>query len=50
MPPNESEIAKLEGKRIVLIGDSMKNELANIANGFLAKNVEKLWVLSLIHI
>jgi malonyl-CoA reductase/3-hydroxypropionate dehydrogenase (NADP+) len=46
LPPNESEIAKLQGKRIVLIGDSMKNELANIANGFLAQNVEKLWVLT----
>ena len=44
--PNESEIAKLQGKRIVLISDSMKNELANIANGFLAQNVEKLWVLT----
>jgi len=46
LPPNESEIAKLQGKRIVLIGDSMKNELANIANGFLAQHVEKLWVLT----
>jgi malonyl-CoA reductase/3-hydroxypropionate dehydrogenase (NADP+) len=46
LPPNETEVAKLRGKRIVLIGDSMRNELTHIANGFLAQNVEKLWVLT----
>ena len=46
LPPNETEVAKLKGKRIVLIGDSMRNELTHIANGFLAQNVEKLWVLT----
>jgi malonyl-CoA reductase/3-hydroxypropionate dehydrogenase (NADP+) len=46
LPPNETEVAKLKGKRIVLIGDSMRNELTHIANGFLAQNVDKLWVLT----
>jgi malonyl-CoA reductase/3-hydroxypropionate dehydrogenase (NADP+) len=46
LPPNESEVAKLKGKRVVLIGNSMKSELTNIANGFLAQHVEKLWVLT----
>ena len=46
LPPNESEIAKLKGKRVVIIGDSMRNELTQIANGFVAQGVAKLWVLA----
>ena len=46
LPPNESEIAKLKGKRVVLLGDAMRNEMTEIANGFLAQGVEKLWVLT----
>ena len=46
LPPNESEIAKLKGKRVVIIGDSMRNELTQISNGFVAQGVAKLWVLA----
>ena len=46
LPPDPQQLAKLEGKRVVLIGDAMREELAAIGEGFLALGVASLAVLT----
>ena len=46
LSPSEKDLAKLNGKRVVLIGDGMKPEITEIANGFTRNGVDKLWVLT----
>jgi malonyl-CoA reductase/3-hydroxypropionate dehydrogenase (NADP+) len=46
LSPSEKDLAKLNGKRVVLIGDGMKPELTEIANGFTNNGVDQLWVLT----
>ncbi|GAB5415878.1 MAG: malonyl CoA reductase subunit Mcr [Congregibacter sp.] len=44
--PDREALAKLEGKRVVLIGDAMREELSAVGNGFIAHGVSKLSVLT----
>jgi malonyl-CoA reductase/3-hydroxypropionate dehydrogenase (NADP+) len=44
--PDRESLAELQGKRVVLIGDAMREELAAIARGFLAQGVRSLVVLT----
>ncbi|MDP5070677.1 MAG: SDR family oxidoreductase, partial [Congregibacter sp.] len=44
--PDRDSLAKLGGKRVVLIGDCMREELAAIGNGFIGQNVAALTVLT----
>ena len=46
LSPSEKDLARLNGKRVVILGDCMRNEIAEIARGFQANGVEKLWVLT----
>jgi len=46
LAPSENELRKLEGKRVVLIGDCMRAELAEIAKGFVECGVAKICVLT----
>lgn len=44
--PDRESLAKLGGKRVVLIGDSMREELVAISNGFIGQEVASLTVLT----
>jgi malonyl-CoA reductase/3-hydroxypropionate dehydrogenase (NADP+) len=44
--PDRESLARLGGKRVVLIGDSMREELAAIGEGFLDQGVASLVVLT----
>jgi malonyl-CoA reductase/3-hydroxypropionate dehydrogenase (NADP+) len=44
--PNEEDLARLEGKHVVLIGEAMKEELVAIGRGFLERRVAKLTLLT----
>jgi len=46
LPPSEGALENLKGKRVVLVGDSMRKELTAIANGFVAQGVSRLCVLT----
>ena len=46
LSPSEKDLARLSGKRVVILGDCMRNEITEIANGFSANGVDKLWVLT----
>ncbi|EED34780.1 oxidoreductase, short chain dehydrogenase/reductase family [Luminiphilus syltensis NOR5-1B] len=46
LPPDRDSLAKLKGKRVVLIGDSMREELSAIGNGFINQGVASLTVLT----
>ena len=46
LPPGREDLARLAGKRDVLIGDCMRRELAAIAAGFGAQGVASLRVLT----
>ncbi len=46
LPPSEGELIKLRGKRVVMFGETMRNELIEIANGFIAQGIAKLWILT----
>ncbi len=46
LPPGKEDLAKLKGKRVVMIGDCMRSELAAVANGFSAQGVASLRVLT----
>ncbi len=45
LPPGKENLAKLRGKRIVLIGDCMRREMAAIAKGFSDQAVASLRIL-----
>jgi malonyl-CoA reductase/3-hydroxypropionate dehydrogenase (NADP+) len=44
--PDREALAKLKGKRVVLIGDAMREELSAVARGFLDHGVASLTVLT----
>jgi malonyl-CoA reductase/3-hydroxypropionate dehydrogenase (NADP+) len=44
--PDREALARLEGKRVVLIGDAMREELSAIGEGFLGLGVSSLVVLT----
>ena len=46
LPPGKEELAKLAGKRAVLIGDAMRKELAAMAAGFIEHGVSSLRILT----
>ena len=46
LPPSQTDLNKLQGKRVVMVGDSMRNELAAIGNGFVGQDVAALTVLT----
>lgn len=46
LPPDKDSLAKLKGKKVVLIGDAMREELAAIAKGFIEHKVASLTVLT----
>ncbi len=46
LAPSEKELRKLEGKRVVLIGDCMRGELVEIAKGFVECGVARICVLT----
>ncbi len=46
LSPSEKDLARLNGKRVVILGDCMRNELTEIAKGFTDNGVEKLWLLT----
>ena len=46
LPAGKEDLAKLKGKRVVLIGDCMREELAAMATGFVAQKVASLRVLT----
>lgn len=46
LPPDPARLAELKGKRVVLIGDAMREELSAIGSGFLDLDVASLTVLT----
>ncbi len=46
LAPNQSDLSKLQNKRVVLVGDSMRKELAAIGSGFMGQGVASLTVLT----
>ena len=46
LSPSEADLAKLKGKRVVMIGDCMRSELLEIAKGFSRNGVDTLWVFT----
>ena len=46
LPPSQTDLNKLQGKRVVMVGDSMRKELAAIGNGFMGQGVAALTVLT----
>jgi malonyl-CoA reductase/3-hydroxypropionate dehydrogenase (NADP+) len=44
--PGKESLAKLQGKRVVLIGDAMREELAAIGAGFVEQGIQSLVVLT----
>jgi len=46
LAPSEKELRKLEGKRVVLIGDCMRGELVEIAKGFIECGVARICMLT----
>lgn len=44
--PDREALARLEGKRVVMIGDAMREELSAVGNGFIDHGVSKLSVLT----
>ena len=46
LPPDRERLAKLAGKRVVLIGDAMREELAAIGEGFINLGIASLSVLT----
>jgi len=46
LPPSQTDLNKLQGKRVVMVGDSMRKELAAIGNGFMGQDVAALTVLT----
>ena len=44
--PDRESLAKLAGKRVVLIGDAMREELAAIGTGFIDRGIKSLVVLT----
>ena len=46
LPPSQTDLNKLQGKRVVMVGDSMRKELAAIGNGFVGQDVAALTVLT----
>ncbi|MEM1189769.1 MAG: SDR family NAD(P)-dependent oxidoreductase [Pseudomonadota bacterium] len=44
--PDREALAKLRGKRVVLIGDAMREELSSIAKGFIDHDIAALTVLT----
>ena len=44
--PDKESLAKLAGKRVVLIGDAMREELAAIGEGFITHGIRSLVVLT----
>ncbi len=46
LPPGKEDLARLEGKRVVVIGDAMRAELAAIAGGFIGQGVASLRMLT----
>jgi malonyl-CoA reductase/3-hydroxypropionate dehydrogenase (NADP+) len=46
LSPSEKDLARLSGKRVVILGDCMRNEITEIAKGFKSNGVEKLWILT----
>lgn len=46
LPPGKEDLARLKGKRVVLIGDCMREELAAMAAGFVAQKVASLRLLT----
>ncbi len=46
LPPSDSDLAKLTGKRVVMIGDCMRKELTAIGNGFMKQGVSNLTILT----
>ena len=46
LAPSQTDLNKLQGKRVVMVGDSMRKELAAIGNGFMGQDVAALTVLT----
>ncbi|EED32491.1 short-chain dehydrogenase/reductase SDR [gamma proteobacterium NOR5-3] len=46
LPPDRESLARLGGKRVVLIGDAMREEMSAIGNGFIEREVASLTVLT----
>jgi malonyl-CoA reductase/3-hydroxypropionate dehydrogenase (NADP+) len=46
LPPGKESLQAIKGKRVVLIGDAMREELAAIGDGFLANEVASITVLT----
>ena len=46
LSPSEKDLAKLQGKRVVMIGDCMQSEMLEVAHGFANNGVAKLWILT----
>ena len=46
LSPSEKDLARLNGKRVVMLGDCMRNEITEIAKGFTGNGIEQLWVLT----
>ncbi|MEX1362232.1 MAG: SDR family NAD(P)-dependent oxidoreductase [Nannocystaceae bacterium] len=44
-PPRAEDVARLAGKHVVIVGDSMREELAVIAEGFIAQQVASITLL-----
>jgi malonyl-CoA reductase/3-hydroxypropionate dehydrogenase (NADP+) len=46
LPPGKEDLARLKGKRVVVIGDALRAEIAAIAQGFIDQGVASLRVLT----
>ncbi|MEM6544273.1 MAG: SDR family NAD(P)-dependent oxidoreductase [Pseudomonadota bacterium] len=46
LPPDRESLARLAGKKVVLIGDAMREEMAAIARGFISHDVASLTILT----
>ena len=46
LPPGKEELSRLAGKKVVLIGDAMREELIAVAKGFIEHGVTQLRVLT----
>ncbi len=46
LPPGKEELAGLAGKRVVMIGDTMRGELIAVAAGFIEHGIKQLRILT----
>jgi len=46
LPPGKEELARLEGKHVVVLGDAMREELSAIADGFIGQKIRRLTILT----